>query len=940
MSSTANDEQILAQLLNLGLADADDLPAPRPAPSECLERLVAQGRVTRAQIEAIRRKSLVPDAPPPPERPAGGTLDALGPYTLQEELGRGGMGVVYRATDGRLQREVAVKTLVAGEHASPELIARFVREAQAAAKLGSHPHIVPVLDVGRESSRHYIVMEFVDGDSLEHLIDEGAIPVRHAARYAAKVARAVQHAHDNGVYHRDLKPANVMVGGDNEPRLTDFGLARFTGGEHQRLTQSGALVGTPHYMAPEQVQGDYDAIDHRTDVYGVGAILYEMLTDAPPFGGGGTPDIIRKVVLDPPRAPRRANPGVPRDLETICLKALEKPKERRYQSAAALADELDRWLRGEPIEASPISGVSRMVRWARRKPFAAATLLFAAAAVVLGAMFGWTVWSGRQAWATQVADAETDLRYGKYAEAIGKFEALLKERPADGRLRALQAEAASGYAASQAARAAELQEAVREQQRTDRMAAARVHLATLREQIAALRKHRAALLSAQAEMQRLNAGGDPGGRTIGDAYYAASAARAREASAFFTLLNREMRSELGAFLAMARNAADVGAPGAPELLFAGVMEVVQLHRSFGDADTSVALQRRLERLLPKRPDLRPAMTGTLQLVTDPADAEVWIGKLSTVEGRLQPGAMERLEAGAANPVALAQSGYLVELRKAGYATARVPVWVRDGEAAGDAEPVRLLRPSATPDGMVYVPRGACYFGAASGTRERWYFHRRVVPGFFIGETEITLREYAEFLLDQRVKGRPDREYMPMYGFPKEYRPLDWEPLPGGGERLAMAEGYEDAPAMGITRPQAEVYVAWRSQRDGRTYRLPSESEWVRAARGGDVRPYPWGYHFASNSAVQASWFRRGALPPARPKQAPLDVSPFGVHDMAGSVQEWVSDWYDAKAGAYQVRGGSWSSSIDACRVDRRHRVDGDTVTMDFGLRLVADLPAK
>lgn len=936
MSHPATDEQILARVLALGLADPDDLPEPRPAAADCLAQLVVQGRLTEQRLADLRAQAA---AATPTVQPPSKELGSLGPYKLIAELGRGGMGVVFKAEDVRLRRTVAVKTLVAGEHASPELVARFVREAQAAAKLGTHPHIVPVLDVGQEGTRHYIVMELVDGDSLETMIDEGAIPVRHAARYAAKTARAVQHAHDHGIYHRDLKPANVMVGRDNEPRLTDFGLARIADAE-QRLTQSGALIGTPHYMAPEQVQGAYDAIDHRTDVYGLGAILYELLTDAPPFGGGGTPEIIRKVMIEPPRAPRRANPGVPRDLETICLKALEKPKERRYQSAGEFADDLDRWLKGEPIAASPVSGVSRMVRWARRKPLAAATLGLAAVALVFAGLLGWTVWQAARTWDGQVQDARLDIRYERFDDARGKLQALLKERPADPGLVQLLAATEVGQVEQKAREQAELEAFLRDQLQRRYLAKAQAALTRLRASFVTARGLRTELLTAQAEMRRLNAGGEPPAGSDLQAYFLSiKHAHTRAGVDFFGAINDEVALSFGAFLSAVESAMAEDAPGAAELCFTGLLERIVLAREYGDAGLSRRLQVRLEQMLAAWPALRPPLRGTLRMPVEPATAEVWIARSEAENGVRQAGVFTRRPGAPPAPTEHEQWLYVVELRAPGYATARLPVWIRDGEEAGPSRPIRLLREADLGETLVYIPRGLTYFGVPSGSQERWFHEAREIPGFLIGREEISMVEYAEFLQAMHDDGKPVEALEPMHTYPPDYRPLIWT----GSDatlRVVPVPGLEDAPAMGVTRHQAQLYLAWRSGRDGRPYRLPTEEEWVRAARGGDLRQYPWGSAFSARFCVHEGWFQLDPRPPTRARQAPEDVSPFGVHDMAGSVQEWVSSFYEARNNSFQVRGGSWSAGQGAAAVTQRHRVGEDVVTLDFGFRLAADLPPK
>ena len=273
-------------------------------------------------------------------------------------LGRGGMGVVYRAWDRRLNRPVALKMLLAGAYARPEELERFRREAEAEAGL-RHPNIVQVYDVGDLDGRPYFTMEFVEGGSLAQKLAGAPLPAGQAAGLLATLAEAVQAAHDRGIIHRDLKPANVLLTADGTPKITDFGLARRLE-DASGLTQSGATLGTPSYMAPEQARGGTQAVGTAADVYALGAILYEALTGRPPFRADTAAETMRQVVEQEPPPPSRWNAKVPRDLEVICLKCLHKEPHRRYPSAAALAEDLRRFERGEPITARPTG------RWSGR----------------------------------------------------------------------------------------------------------------------------------------------------------------------------------------------------------------------------------------------------------------------------------------------------------------------------------------------------------------------------------------------------------------------------------------------------------------------------------------------------------------------------------------------------------------------------------------------
>jgi len=353
-----------------------------------------------------------------------GLKPRLGRYEVQEQIGQGAMGVVYRAWDTELSRPVAIKLLRDSARTDPTLAQRFQREARAAAGL-SHANVVTVYDAGDAGGQMFIAMELVEGRPLDDFLRRERDP-RAQAALIEKVARAVHHAHEQGIVHRDLKPGNVLVTRAGEPKVADFGLARPVA-PGPALTESGQTLGTPAYMAPEQVLGG--PVSPRTDVYALGVILYEALTGSTPHTGQTAMDYYQKAVSEEPAAPRSVNPRLDAGIETIAMKAIEKEPERRYASAAAMADDLRRWLAGEPILARPLSAFGRLWRRATKHP----ALLGACAAIVLAAVLGaWLVRdSMRRADRVRqvIGWAEDDERAGRPDSALAHFRAVLNVEP-------------------------------------------------------------------------------------------------------------------------------------------------------------------------------------------------------------------------------------------------------------------------------------------------------------------------------------------------------------------------------------------------------------------------------------------------------------------------------------------------------------------------------
>lgn len=316
----------------------------------------------------------------------------FGDYELVGQIGRGGQGVVYRARQKSLNRIVALKVIGLAHWATEAHVTRFRMEAEAAARLDD-PHIVPIYEIGERDGACYYSMKFVEGGQLDEIIGNEAMPGRKAADLISKLAHSLHHAHQHGVLHRDVKPGNILLDAKGEPHLTDFGLARLVESE-STITRTLEVIGTPSYMAPEQASSENIRLTPASDVYGIGAVLYHVLTGHPPFVGGTTYETIRLVLETNPRKPRLWNSKINPDLETICLKCLDKDPQRRYASALALAEDLERWLRHEPIHARRVGMVTRGTKWLRRNHPTAVAI---ASVVALAAAIGIMLWKSRSA---------------------------------------------------------------------------------------------------------------------------------------------------------------------------------------------------------------------------------------------------------------------------------------------------------------------------------------------------------------------------------------------------------------------------------------------------------------------------------------------------------------------------------------------------------------
>jgi serine/threonine-protein kinase len=711
------------------------------------------------------------------------------------------MAVVHRGWDRQLRRPVALKIMKAGNE-------RFRREGRITAAV-SHPNVVALYDMVEVPGEVWLVLELVDGPALSSVIGERKRDATDLIRLLERAARGVAEAHRRGIVHRDLKPANILVTAEGEPKVGDFGLARPSEAE-DRLTRTGAQLGTPVYMAPEQVRGE--EATPRTDVYALGAILYEIISGRPPHSGKSVHEIYHRILHREAISLRRFDPRVSRDLETIVMKCLEKDPARRYFSAEQFADELARFLAGEPVRARPPGILEKTLRWFRRRP--------AMAVAAIGMAAGCGLVSARAALAV-------------------REEARIREE------------------ASAAESAADWERASRLWSRLDDAPAVRRAEECSRRAVDARTRARADDLLAEA-------------RRLEGEFETATSPREK------ARLEAEVVSRLHAALqyrpgdpAVARRLvqfqwARMEETSDPERVTGFETSIRHVARECGLRD----VEKRLDR------------AGSFEIETD---AEVTVLRYEEEGGRLLARPCANLQAGS----------YLILLKKPGHAEARYPVVLGRGER--HRVDVRLYRADEVGEGFVHIPAGrfirggdpGAYKGAERNAAE-------FVPDFFIGRFEVTNGEYVEFL--NALCGTSEaQERCPRHETTGEYL---WK-IPEGTIRVALDSEALRRPIRGITWDDAAAYCRWRS-RGGRVYRLPTDVEWEKAARGADGRVFPWGNTF--------EWsFTHGGESPGLAMDVgsfPHDESPYGVRDMAGSLREWCGNTWKDGTTLKHTRGGS------------------------------------
>jgi formylglycine-generating enzyme required for sulfatase activity/predicted Ser/Thr protein kinase len=870
----------------------------------------------------------------------------LGNYVFLRLLGKGGMGAVYEAEHVETRKRYAVKVLLPSMTAVPDAVARFEREVNACRKL-DHPAIVKVHEVGEDKGKRFFAMDFVDGRPLDTLVDGEGLRPELAARVIMTVAEALQHAHEHGVVHRDVKPSNILLSKDGKVSITDFGIAREE--TSSTLTADGQVIGTPYYMSPEQALGRRRDIGPAADIYSLGITFYETLTRTTPFRGDQFTEIFAKILTQDPVPPSEVQPGIPRDLDLVVMKAIRKEPGKRYATAAEFAEDLGRFLDGKPVLARPLGIVERGVRGVTRHKGLTATGL---AAVVLAAAFVGLL-TVRAASARREAESARVQRIEDVKAAVKEgIESQKKKNWAAAREAFERAIALDADHLDARRRLATVENAIRSEERRKAEAALKAGAAAdaargteaLRAFEAVHARRMAALEGVLSLRDRYGADYESGKvneRTLALRGEEAEADRAAGAALDLfgrALLQDPASREAHRGIAALRMAA-VEAAWQEALRTGEFGEVLRLTPEVRRHDLSKSFSARLDALEKWR-----TWKEAVSIAADPPADETQIFRFDLDEGgaaAVAPAVPGRFD--------LAPGSYVAEVRKKGYAGTRLPFvipWPLSEPKPGVVRriPVRLFPDAPRIRGMVYVSEGEFILGGAGGVRGG-ASRTQELPGFFIDRCEVSGEEYAQFLarLARKDPGLVEK-YRPWFRTsPTPDAPTYWvdgwkkdrtDPFRDDEDwRTAWIRTPEGSwtplpqwakyPVGGIPYEGAEAYARSLGKR------LPTSEEWEKAARGVDGRRYPWGMRFDEKRAACKDNPKCaggvGDLVTIFPcDELPEGASPYGCLHMAGNHAEWTSTDFDA---AQKVNRGACSydkiplmraSSIDYTRKEDKN----------------------
>jgi serine/threonine protein kinase/formylglycine-generating enzyme required for sulfatase activity len=861
-------------------------------------------------------------------------------YEMVGKLGQGGVGEVWKVRDRDLNREVAMKLLLAGTEGSADSVNRFIEEAQATGQL-EHPNIVPVHDLGVDGQgRVYFTLKYVQGLSLRSVIrgrnenaqlEDGSgflrdrfTPLRMVEILIA-MCQGVAYAHSKGIIHRDLKPDNVMLGKYGEVLVMDWGLAKVLdktrssalddtvrvmttrSGDGSQLTMEGSIAGTPAYMAPEQAAGRISELDQRTDIYALGAILYEVLSGHPPYEGGSALELVKRVTQEPPPPLSKGAHGfhpIPRELKAICEMAMARDPRHRYATASLLRDDLQAFLEDRPVSAAPDSPWQRAMKWVRRNRRQVKTSGLSAAAVALvffSVWFGWREVQVRRS----TADALSHLAAARDAIRI-QSRAVTTNADAYG-YQSNTASRSRQYAAARADLNAAIASLLRALDRKPGHARLRLLLAESHMEL-----WRLALAEGNAELARSH-------RLEVERFAPSPSPFRDELNGFGSLAITFEPAETVADLFVFETLLSQDASGRdlPARLIPVPFDV-----SRGAPDTAFLES---ERTRIKAGRILPAMEArhTIFNLDAPPSARAGVGSVRL--DRIPPGS------------------YLLVARAPGHIEIRVPIVV---PRLGRVERrIVLPREGELPPLFFYMAGGEVTVGGDTAGAPAP--HTMSIPPSLLFHDEISMGEYAAFLRDlaRRGRGAEVRQRLP-----KDFGRLLATLSPAG--MLLPADGsdpiaFSRSPVRGVSYNDAMAYVAWRTAQDGLAYRLPRDWEWEAACRGADARLYSWGDSPGKGLAAVTQGYGDTGSGISWRWEDYKDESPWGFHNLAGGAAEWTMSRYDPKAkpedpvfGQLAIRGNAWALPPVGLACAFRTSGQPDYFHPTIGFRLALDYPVK
>ncbi len=878
--------------------------------------------------------------------PASASAIVTRKYEEVSKLGKGGVGEVVKVLDRDLKREVAMKRLLSQSSTDDSLI-RFVEEAQATGQL-EHPNIVPVHDLGVDAEgRVYFTLKLVQGASLKKVIlgrndnailEESAGAGFYRTRYTPlrmieiliSMCQAVAYAHSKGIIHRDLKPDNVMLGKYGEVLVMDWGLAKLIAGKSKRereseretirvttsrsedesqSTMEGSVAGTPAYMSPEQASGKISELDQRTDIYALGAILYEILTGFPPYRGAGALQLVKQVIDGPP-LPLKGEKGafgfqpVPRELRAICEKAMGRRPADRYASASLLRDDLQAYLENQPVSAAPDTRLQRAVKWVKRNKRQVQTSGLSAAAVLVLIIGGWFVWN---AWTIHRLNTQANDKLNE-ARAQYKSAKVWQATPSNN----------DAYAAQMASSAA--------------AESARVFRAGIDSATDPLRRvldidpknSRAHMLMAEASMELWRLAIAEKNVELAKATRA-DVERYEPSPSPFT-------AELNGFGSLAIT---FDPPNADAYLFR--YEVFRSKDAKG-ADLP-------SRLIPVPYDFKAKKSDAAFMAAerDRIARGVALPPEKHSIFNLEPTTVSYLGSGSISVPQLPPGSYMILVRANGHPEVRVPLWMpRNGKIDRKIE---VPSNEEMPAGFFYMAGGPVIVGGTTAGAPAT--HTRVNPPSFMYQGEVTMGEYAAFLKDLARTGHGAEVKQRL---PKDFgRSL--ATLNSAGQLVPASGGDPEAfaltPVRGVSFNDAQAYIAWRSKQDGLPYRLPKDWEWEGACRGADGRKYSWGDEPGKGLAVVTQGYGDSGRNISWKWSDYKDESPYGPHNLAGGAAEWTMSKYDPNAkledpvyGQYAIRGNAWALPPTGLECAFRTSGQPDYFHPTIGFRMALDYPLK